>query len=265
MKRFLSSTGVVVVILGILLGLTGTCYAAHPLITDDTGTQGKGKWQVEFDGQYGVDKQNGVTRTEYEGPTAPVVSYGLNDRMDIVLSMSYDIVRSEGMGVTTAVRGGTDASVELKARFYEDDDLSLAIKPGVILPTGNEEKGLGNGKTSYSMYFIATKEMELWAFHMNLGYVRNEYKLPADEAANRKDIWHASAASETKVSHKMKAVADIGIETNSDKTSNTDPAYILGGLVYSVRENTDVDVGFKYGLTKPETDHTILAGVTVRF
>ena len=35
---------------------TTSLYAAHPLITDDTGTQGKGRFQLELNGEYSFDK-----------------------------------------------------------------------------------------------------------------------------------------------------------------------------------------------------------------
>ena len=40
---------------------------------------------------------------------------------------------------------------------------------------------------------------------------------------------------------------------------------ILGGLIYSVSENFDLDFGVKFGLNKPETDFAILAGIALRF
>jgi len=40
-----------------LLLFAGPSWAAHPLITDDTGTQGKGNFQLEFNGQYDRDKE----------------------------------------------------------------------------------------------------------------------------------------------------------------------------------------------------------------
>ena len=79
------------------------------------------------------------------------------------------------------------------------DGLSFAIKPGITLPNGNEDKGLGNGKLSSGAVFITTKEIKPLAFHLNLGYTRNGYKLQADKAANRNDIWHTSLAAEVEV------------------------------------------------------------------
>ncbi len=37
--------------------------------------------------------------------------------------------------------------------------------------------------------------------------------------------------------------ADTGVERNPDKASDTHPAYILGGLIYSLGENLDIDIG----------------------
>ncbi len=263
-KKYLAA--VLTIGLTAALMTSGTAFAAHPLITDDTGTQGKGKAQLEFIGEYGVDKEEGVTERGYEVPTVPFLSYGLSDTMDLVFGLPYSSVKieDEGAGTTDTVRGVTDASIELKARFYEKTGLSLAVKPGVRLPTGDEEKGLGNGKVSYSTFFITTKEAEPWAFHFNVGYIRNEYKLETDKEANRKDIWHISLASQVQVAKGLNLVANIGMERNPDKTTDTHPAFILGGLVYSVGENIDLDFGVKGGLNKTETDMTVLAGITWR-
>lgn len=242
-------------------------FAAHPLITDDTGTQGKGKFQLEINGEYGYDKEKveEVTIKETVSEFAAAFSYGVLDNIDAVIVLPYQWNKAkEDSEVVSVEKGISDISFEVKWRFYEADGLSLALKPGLSLPTGNEDKGLGNGRISYGLTFITTKEAEPWAFHLNLAINRNEYKLD-DRDANRKDIWHASLASEVEIVKDLKLVANIGIEKNPDKSSSTDPAFILGGLIYSVSENLDLDFGVKFGLNNPETDRTLLAGMAVRF
>ena len=246
------------------LSLAGTALAAHPLITDDSGTQGKGKAQLEFIGEYGNDKMDGVTERSLQIPTVPFLTYGLTDATDIVVGLPYNEVVTEDTAGKSTVRGIGDASLELKRRFYEKEGLSFAVKPGITLPTGDESKGLGNGKASYHAFLITTKEVQPWAFHLNLGYIRNQYKLQEDEDANRKDIWHVSLAAQVEFVKNVKAVANIGMERNPDKTSEIHPAFILGGFICSVTENLDVDAGLKYGLNKPETDIAYLAGITWR-
>lgn len=46
-----------VLVLTISFSLLTVSYAAHPLITDDTGTQGKGKFQIEVNSEFAYDKE----------------------------------------------------------------------------------------------------------------------------------------------------------------------------------------------------------------
>ncbi|HUN55298.1 MAG TPA: transporter [Smithella sp.] len=66
----------------------------------------------------------------------------------------------------------------------------MAFKPGISFPTGDDKRGLGAGALGGHLYLIASQELGPWAFHGNLGYIRNENTI--DE---RKDIWHASFAA----------------------------------------------------------------------
>jgi hypothetical protein len=255
-------------ILTIHSSLLTVSFAAHPLITDDTGTQGKGNFQLEINGETGYEKEkvDGMTIKETSSELAATVSYGVLDNIDVVVGLPYQWNKArEDSEVVSDESGISDISLEVKWRFYEADGLSLALKPGLSLPTGKEDKGLGNGRVSYGLTFITTKEAELWAFHLNLAFAHNDYKLEDDRDANRKDVWHASLALEVEVIKDLKLVANIGIEKNPDKSLSTDPAFILGGLIYSVSENFDIDFGVKFGLNKPETDQTLLAGAAFRF
>lgn len=254
--------------------LSTDVFAAHPLITDDAGTQGKGKFQVEINAEYGYDRETeeaedteeNITVKETGTEVAGILSYGITDSMDVVFGLPYQWNRAWEKGeMTSDDNGVSDMSIEVKWRFYEADGFGLALKPGVTLPTGDEEKGLGSGRMSSGLTFITTKEIEPWAFHLNLAYTHNGYKLEEDRDANIKDIWHVSLASEAEVVNKLKIVANIGMEKNPDKESNTHPAFLLGGLIYSLSENIDVDFGYKAGLNKPETDRTLLAGTAIRF
>jgi len=253
----------------IYFSLFTVSFAAHPLITDDTGTQGKGKIQLEINGETSFDKEiksdddtgKHITVKETGGEVAAALSYGVTDTTDIVFGLPYQWRKVKEDDTETADEDGiSDISFEVKWRLFEKDGLSFAFKPGITLPTGDDEKGLGAGRMTYSIFFITTKEIEPFAFHANIGYIRNENK--GDE---RKDIWHASLASEMDVVKDLKLVANIGMEKNPDKGSSTNPAFILGGLIYSVTENIDMDFGVKFGLNKPETDRTLLAGMALRF
>lgn len=242
----------------IYFSLLTVSYAAHPLITDDTGTQGKGKFQLDLNSEFAHEDEDGAAEDAFE--FASILSYGLTDSVDVVLGIPYQLIRVKEDGQKDSENGLSDISLELKWRFYEKDGLSLALKPGMTLPTSDDEKGLGSGKVTYSAFFITTKEIESWTFHLNLGYMRNENK--ADE---RKNLWHASVAAGYGITKKLTLVVNIGLERNVDRNVNTNPAFILGGLIYSISDNLAIDCGVKGGLNKPEADYSVLAGLAWRF
>ena len=233
-------------------------YADHPLITDDAETQGKGKFQLELNSEYGHEKENGTKEDHIK--TTAILTYGLFDDIELAFTVPHQFIKIRESGEKQRDQGISDAALEVKWRFYEKDGLGIAIKPGITLPTGNEKKGLGTGKVTYSLHFIATKEFHPLEFHVNLGYIRNENKI--DE---RKDIWHASLAMEVEIIKNLEIVGNIGVERNRDKTSKTPPAFLIGGVVYTLHKNLDLDFGVKTGLNKPETDITFLAGLTFKF
>jgi hypothetical protein len=236
---------------------TVPAFAAIPLITDDTA-QGKGKFQVELFGEYGHDKDEIITSKNAD--LSATFTYGLIDPIDIVLSVPYQAWREDDSDSVVKGDGIGDLAIEAKWSFFEKEGLSCALKPGFTIPTGNEDKGLGAGRTTYYLYFIASKEIGTRAFHLNLAYIRIENKV--DE---RKDLWHASVAATVEVMKDLQLVADFGGETNPDRSSNTPPVYILGGFIYSPSENFDIGLGVKGGLTESETDIAVRGGITYRF
>ncbi|MDP3285877.1 MAG: transporter [Desulfobacterales bacterium] len=252
----------------IVVVMTGTAFGAHPLITDDTGTNGRGKFQVELTGEFAYDKEKsgGITVKEKGYEAGVAVSAGLLDTLDIVCGIPYQWNRTEEDGAIVSDEDGiSDIGLELKWRFFEQNDLSFALKPGITIPSGDEDTGLGTGKVCYGATFIATKEIDPLTLHINLGYTHNDYKLKADEESSEKDLWHISLAGVYEVSDNLQVVVNIGVERNPDKESGTDPSFVLIGLIYSITPDLDVDLGFKAGLSGTETDAALLTGLTMRF
>lgn len=268
--------------------------AFHPLITDDTGTQGKGNTELEFSYQYEDDRYRWFDRSPQsviDGTWGKVytkdsnnsagftASYGIIDPLDIVIGVSYDHSRSregrmfynpglQGLyspSVSTD-NGIGDPVVELKWQFFAKNGLSLAVKPGATLPLGNEDAGFGAGRFRPYLYAIMSYESDYFCMHLNLGYIRNE-----NNQNERQDLWHGSLAFEVMlVKDYLKFVVNTGLERNSDKRSRLQDVFVLGGFVISPTDICDFDVGFKYnietnGSESPGADYTVLAGFTVRF
>ncbi|HPL63441.1 MAG TPA: transporter [Syntrophales bacterium] len=251
----------------VLVLWTGKALAFHPLVTDDTGTQGKGRFQFELNGQISLDKQKSddggsvSTVKTRESELKAALTYGVSDRHDVTVGLPYQWKKTDIDDAESArFDGFSDICMEWKWRFYESGGLSFAVKPGLTLPTGDKDKDLGAGRVTGSLFLIATKEADPVIFHVNAGYKRNENKL-----SQREDILHASVAGEYRIAKPLRLVADVGAETNSDPGSRTWPAYILGGFIYGVSENFDLDAGVKAGLNDAEKDVSFLAGITIRF
>lgn len=236
----------------------GIARAAHPLITEDTGTQGKGRFQLELTTEHGYQDEDYAA--EHERHFAATFSWGARDNLDVIFTLPYQRVSLEASDGIETHSGISDAGVDAKWRFFENDGLSMAFKPGITFPTGDEAAGLGSGKSAYSLFLVTTIEPEPWAFHLHLGYLR--HRNTVDE---REGIWHTSLGGWREVGKKLKIVGDIGANTNTDKASDNETAFLILGVIYSLNPDFDLDAGVKKGLTNPETDYALLGGVTLRF
>ena len=244
--------------------MTISAYAGHPLVTDDTGTQGKGKGQVEVGFSYFYDKNKMDELTTLKSDRGDVgvgITIGALDTVDVVLRLPYAWYSLEENNVRIARENGlSDIAFDVKWRFWEKGGWSLALKPGILLPSGDADKCIGIGRTGYRVFLIGSKEMTPVAFHVNAGYILNE-----NNWGERREIWHVSAAVECEIVDKIKLLFNIGTERCRLPHNENHPAFALGGISYDVSKKITLDIGVQYGLTATEIDWTALTGITVRF
>lgn len=230
--------------------------AFHPLVTDDTGTQGKGRSQVELAVEVGRDAcEEGEHRRDAGAAT---LAHGLTDSLDLQASIPYE--RSELSAAEGSARsaGVGDAAVEAKWRFLERGGLSLAWKPGLTAPTGDAEDGLGSGRVTGRLSLLATRRWSRVALHANAGYAYNP-----NHDGERLHLWRFSAAGEVQMSDRWKALVDAG--TARDVGAGRDPVFVMTGVVFSPAPWIDLDAGLKRGVIGAEERVTALFGTTVRF
>src|SRR5262245_57815680 len=191
-------------------------WAAHPFITDDTGTQGAGGWQLELQGDFLRDKRTagGVERKDKVDGYTSVLSYGLLDNLDVQVGVGYLNARTTTSGTTVSDESGmSDSTLELKWRFYDKDDFSLGLKPVVVLPTGNEDRGLGSGRTSWGISLLATYEADPWTFLANVAYFRARFKDPQTAADSRSDLWRVSGGAAYALNGGWRLVGELGLRS----------------------------------------------------
>lgn len=231
---------------------------AHPLITEDTATQGRGRLQLELQAELGKDKEQGVETdsTDY----AAVLTYGVRDNLDVLLTLPYTRSSTRADGTDTTVSGGGDVGVDAKWRFFEKGDFSVALKAGVTYPSGDETQALGAGHWNYSANLVTSYANGPWGYHLHLGYARNRNEL--DE---RGHLHHASVAITHQTTAAWRLVADLSNDTTADRNFDEERAFLTLGAIYSVGEDLDLDFGMRSALSAAETDTTLLFGVALRF
>lgn len=249
------------------LSFTSLAFAAYPLATDDTGTQGVMKFQVETTAEFGWGKESAhgySTKTDSQTLNVAVTA-GVLDTVDLILSYPYTWQHIEDdAGNKIDNSGLNDLSLALKWRFLELGPASFALKPAVTFPTANRDRNLGAGRASYGATLISTVDLKPVAIHATIGYTNQRYT-DADKDGSREHLWNLSLAGSVEVLKGLQFVAEVGTGTNPDRGNTTWPTFMTGGAIYSVLENLDLSLGAKGALTDPERDIALLSGITYRF
>lgn len=244
--------------------LPGAGRAAHPLVSDDTGTQGDRRYAVEVGAGWATDRADG-TLTQ-GGSTAAVLSFGAAERVDLVLGVPAAWNRTRlGGALVDESAGASDATLELKWRLLDAGPFSLAVKPGLTLPTGDARRGLGAGSMGYALTLIASHVLGPATLHLNAGLCHNEHALVDDRGTMRHVTAHASVAAVVAVAPRVQVVANVGLQSPPTTDDPTWPAFALAGAIYAVGESVTVDAGVRTALNDADTDLALLAGASWRF
>ena len=214
--------------------------AAHPLITEDTGTQGQGHFQLELTSERGYRRQGDTKETGIA--TTATLSYGIVESVDAIVSVPHLRNKTVGPSGSITEAGHADTGFDVKWRFHQSDRLSLALKTGFTTPNGDETQGLGAGKMGYSVYLVATLDPPPWTFNLHVGRIENRNTL-----GDREELWHASVGGWRQLGDKIKVVFDVGAITNADPTVAGELGFFIVGLIYAFTDNFELDLGIQDG------------------
>jgi len=228
--------------------------AAHPLITEDTATQGRGMFELEIGNAWTRD---GLDRSFELGPQ---LSYGVLPHLDAILRPTWLDQRSTIDGNAVQARGAGDTAAGIKWRFFERDKLSLAVRAAVSAPTGDADRGLGSGRPAYQGLLVGSVDLAPFALHANAGYTRNS------AATERRDLYHASAAAVLTIDATWRVLlAELVADTNVDNTRSVWVSVARVGAIYTVKKGFDIDVGYQTRLNHAAPSQVLLVGVTARW
>ena len=225
---------------------SGPAFAAHPLQTEDTGTQGQGNVEIE----------NGLAWARAGGARSfvfqPQLSYGLTPELDLIVQPSWQR--------QTGLRGWGDTNLDMKWRFFGAAPWSLGLRAGAALPTGDSRLGSPHGRPAAHGLLVATYDEAPWTVHANLGLDRNP-----ESAGGRRTVYRASAAVMRAVSERLIWTMDAAASSDPDPRRSAWPATLLAGVIYSVTPGLDADMGYQLSANaRPQTRQWLL-GLTFRF
>ena len=224
---------------------TSGAYGAHPLNTEDTGTQGKGGWQLEVNGE--SNKDEGVRGAQ----AAAILSYGVAENVDLQFGVPWQD--------TGDARGPGDVAAALKWKFWEREPFSAGVRAAVSSPTGDESNGLGNGRPTWAAQLIGQYEGERWIFLAHIAYRRN-----LNDVGDRDSLGEISAAVLYKALPNLKLIMDANRTTNADSQSEQKIRQMVVGAIWSPSKDLDLDVGYRRG-NDAAIDRAIMAGITLRW
>jgi hypothetical protein len=237
------------VLAGLACAASGAAFAGHPMLTEDTGTQGTGNAELELGYSWASD--SGDRSFLFQ----PQLSYGATPTLDLIAQPSWTSNDISGR----SVHGEGDTNLDFKWRFLGSDPYSLAVRAGVTAATSQHDLGLPEGRTAGHVLLVGTYDAAPLTIDANLGYARNP-----DVVDLRANLYHLSAAALYAANERVSLVLDVDVDSNTDATKTAMPAVALVGAIYSWRPGLDVDVGYRAGLNSVAVARQWLLGITFR-
>ena len=210
-----------------LLACVEAAFAAHPFITDDPKTQGKGNFELQLGTQFIRTGDDGATLSAFQ--FSPQLSYGVVDSVDLQIRPNYNVAFSTGVDPQRA-SGFGDVFVGVKWRFFEEGEWSGAVGAGSGFPVGNAGRGLDAGQSTPFAYLIGMYATEKIQIQSAVGAIRN-----AAIPDGRGWLAHVSAAALWKPQPQLQVGIEVIADQNPIKSTaqwpagNADRAHLHGG------------------------------------
>lgn len=250
----------------ILLSLIALCclapaaaFAGHPLATDAAETVAPKSFEAETCVEFLMDKDNGVSKNTFFLQES--ITIGIIPKVDAFVSIPFASYKVEELSRET---GLNDFTLGAKYNFMNIDKIAIAAKPFIVIPIGDEKKGLGEGRTGFGLVAVASLEIDKHiSVDANLSMKHQGVK---GEGVNSDyNEFGCSLAGKFEATKELKVVAEF-VTAKPDSEGSKWASFITAGAVYALKDNIDLDFGVRVGLTKDTTDDIgLLAGVNFKF
>lgn len=249
MKRCLSA------LVMFLFVAASNAFAYRPFATEDAGVAGQGVTQVEVSFDRLEWKNNDA---EFISMVVPI--YGVTENLEVSAELPY-IWHEPDTGDSES--GVGDMNLVGKYLLSGGDGTHPALAAKVVIKTasGDYKKGLGTGDEDLSLVLAATKTVEKWRLHGQLGYTF----VGDDKDSNLRDVILYGVAVDYELQKDLHLGAEISGNRHQDVHASRDPLNLLVGVIFNVSDKTAVDASFKKGLNNESPDWGFGVGVSITF
>jgi hypothetical protein len=197
------------------------CYAsAHagpPFLTDDP--EPVERHHTEFN----VALQDTRTSEGHSGTAGIDVNYGCAAEIQCHFALPAAFNKSPGTGMQTGI-GDVEFGVKYRFLNRADSGLMAAVYPTVFLPTGNSERGLGNGTAQLLLPVLVQTSSGPWTWDANVSYLFNR-------APGARSSWFTSVLALRSFGEGLKAGAELfhrtSVATDAPPTTGFNVGVVL--------------------------------------
>ena len=161
--------------------------AGPPFLTDDPEPTDTGHWEI-----YAPYAEASGRGREFEGSAGAELNYGAAPNLQLTVGLPASYAHDQaGWHV-----GRGDLEVSAKYRVFHDEaaGISVAIFPGVTLPTAS--RGLGNRRVTALLPIWAQKDIGRWSIFGGGGYANNP-------GTGNRDYWTGGIAVTRTLSERL--------------------------------------------------------------
>lgn len=223
MQNVFSKRFVLIVSLTALLSMGVSSHAGPPFLTDDPEPVELHHWEAIFATQQ-------FHSAEGWSGTAPHLdlNYGAlpNLQLHLLPSVAYNKVPGQ-----PARFGFGDLEAGFKYRFLTETETrpQMAIYPVVLLPTGNRNEDLGNGKAQVFLPMWLQKSFGKWTTYGGAGYWFHP-------GPDNRDYWFGGLVVQRKLTDSFAAAMEVQFQT-PDAADAHFKTVLNGGGIWDLSEN----------------------------
>jgi len=245
-----SLTAAMAVALFYCLLAAGWVWAGPPFFTDDPETVPYKHWEFYVASQY-TKNQDG------KSGTAPHFEANYGVLPDLQLHMIVPMAWDRPLGGSTQYGVG-DMELGAKYRFIHEGEYmpQVGVFPILVLPTGDDDRGLGEGQTKLFIPVWLQKSWGPWTSYGGGGYWIN----PGD---GNQDFWFAGWLLEREITSWLTLGGEFFFTTADTVDGSDSTGFNLGAIINLTEEH---HLLFSAGSDlHGDTDLTVYAGYQLTF